>query len=42
MSPNCKFVQVIQARTPDAPVVKKEPAWLDHVDRHPKAGSKPQ
>src|SRR6516164_7136157 len=29
MSPNRKFCRVIQGRTPDAPVVEQEPAWLD-------------
>jgi hypothetical protein len=38
MSPNRKFCRVIQGRTPDAPVVEQEAAWLDYIDLDPQAG----
>ena len=42
MSSNRKVRQVIEGDAFDAPVVKKEAAWLDQIDLDPEAGGKPQ
>ena len=42
MSPNRKVRQVIEGDALDAPVVKKEAAWLDQIDLDPEARGKPQ
>jgi hypothetical protein len=42
MSPNQKVRQVIEGDAFDAPVIKKEAAWLDQIDLYPEARREPQ